>query len=108
MAETNPRLTVAELVDFIENKMRMSHIYQPLLIQSLVESGGQATLRELAVKFLTEEEAEIREMMKTIKKMPVHVLSAKNKSRKTPFVEERDGVVRFSFNPPTSRNVQKF
>ena len=99
MAETNPRLTVAELVDFIENKMRMSHIYQPLLIQSLVESGGQATLRELAVKFLTEEEAEIREMMKTIKKMPVHVLSAKNKSRKTPFVEERDGVVRLLVQP---------
>jgi len=99
MAETNPSLTVAELVDFIENKMRMSHIYQPLLIQSLVESGGQATLRELAVKFLTEEEAEIREMMKTIKKMPVHVLSAKNKSRKTPFVEERDGVVRLLVKP---------
>ena len=99
MAETNPNLSVAELVDFIENKMRMSHIYQPLLIQSLVESGGQATLRELAVKFLTEEEAEIREMMKTIKKMPVHVLSAKNKSRKKPIVEEKDGVVRLLAKP---------
>ena len=99
MAEPNPSITVAELVDFIENKMRMSHIYQPLLIQSLVESGGQATLRELAVKFLTEEEAEIREMMKTIKKMPVHVLSAKNKSRKKPIVEEEDGVVRLLVKP---------
>ena len=102
MAETNPSLTVAELVDFIEHKMRMSHIYQPLLIQSLVESGGQATLRELAVKFLTEEEAEIREMMKTIKKMPVHVLSAKNKSRKKPIVEEEDGVC-FSNMPAGER-----
>ena len=77
----------------------MSQIYQPQLIQSLVESGGQATLRELAVKFLTEEEAEIREMMKTIKKMPVHVLSAKNKSRKKPIVEEEDGVVRLLVKP---------
>ena len=99
MAETNPSLTVPELVDFIEKKMRMSHIYQPLLIQSLVESGGQATLRELAVKFLSEEEAEIQEMMKTIKKMPVHVLSAKNKSRKKPIVEEKDGVVRLLAKP---------
>ena len=99
MAEITPRLTVAELVDFIEKKMRMSHIYQPLLIQSLVESGGQATLRELAVKFLSEEEAEIQEMMKTIKKMPVHVLSAKNKSRKKPIVEEKDGVVRLLAKP---------
>ena len=64
-----------------------------------MESGGQATLRELAVKFLTEEEAEIREMMKTIKKMPVHVLSAKNKSRKKPIVEEEDGVVRLLVKP---------
>ena len=80
MAEAKPPISVPELVEFIEQKMRMSHIYQPLLIQTLVESGGQATLRELAVKFLTQEEAEIRDMMKTIKKMPVHVLSAKNLS----------------------------
>ena len=99
MAEPKPPITVPELVEFIEQKMRMSHIYQPLLIQTLVESGGQATLRELAVKFLTQEEAEIREMMKTIKKMPVHVLSAKNKSRKKAIVEERDGVVRLLAQP---------
>jgi hypothetical protein len=58
MAEPKSTLTVEELIEFIDNTMRMSHIYQPLLIQSLVESGGQATLRELAVKFLSEEEAE--------------------------------------------------
>lgn len=99
MAQDQTSLTVSELVDFIDNTMRMSHIYQPLLIQSLVESGGQATLRELAVKFLSEEEAEIQEMMKTIKTMPVHVLSAKNKNRKKPIVEERDGVVRLLAKP---------
>ena len=99
MAEPKPTLTVDELIGFIDNKMRMSHIYQPLLIQSLVESGGQATLRELAVKFLSEEEAEIQEMMKTIKTMPVHVLSAKNKNRKKPIVEEKDGVVRLLAKP---------
>ncbi len=38
-------------------------------------------------------------MMKTIKKMPVHVLSAKNKSRKKPIVEEEDGVVRLLVKP---------
>jgi ATP adenylyltransferase len=99
MAEPKPTLTVEELIEFIDNTMRMSHIYQPLLIQSLVESGGQATLRELAVKFLREEEAEIKEMMKTIKTMPVHVLSAKNKNRKKPIVEEKDGVVRLLAKP---------
>lgn len=99
MAEPKPTLTVAELIAFIDDEMRMSHIYQPLLIQSLVESGGQATLRELAVKFLSQEEAEIRAMMETIKRMPVRVLSAKNKSRKKPIVEEQDGVVRLLAKP---------
>ncbi len=34
-------MTFEELVDFIENKMRMSHVYQPLLIKSLVEAGSK-------------------------------------------------------------------
>ena len=52
------------------------------------------------MKFLTEEEAEIREMMKTIKKMPVHVLSAKNKSRKKRLLwRSEDGVVRLLVKP---------
>ena len=36
------------LCDFIKTRMRMSHIYQPLLIKSLVECDGMATLRQLA------------------------------------------------------------
>jgi ATP adenylyltransferase len=65
---------VQALVDFIKNDMKMSHVYQPLLIQSLAESGGQATLRDLAVKFLSIDEAEILGMRKTIRDMPVDVL----------------------------------
>ncbi|SEA17398.1 hypothetical protein SAMN05660420_01478 [Desulfuromusa kysingii] len=34
-------MTYEELEEFISNKMTMSHIYQPLLIRSLVESGGE-------------------------------------------------------------------
>ncbi len=34
-----------QLVGFIENRMHMSHVYQPLLIRSLVAAGGTATLR---------------------------------------------------------------
>lgn len=36
------RMTFTDLIDFIENKMTMSHIYQPLLIRSLVDAGGTA------------------------------------------------------------------
>lgn len=42
-------LTFEELIDFIEHRMRMSHIYQPLLIRTLVDAGGTATLRQVAM-----------------------------------------------------------
>lgn len=28
------------LLDFLQNKMRMSHIYQPLVIRALLENDG--------------------------------------------------------------------
>ena len=62
-------------LEFIEHDMRMSHIYQPLLIRMLVESGGESTLRDLALRFVMFNEAELREMEATLKKMPVKVLS---------------------------------
>jgi len=34
-----------DLLEFINTKMRMSHVYQPLLIRSLLDAGGQASLR---------------------------------------------------------------
>ena len=51
-------MTFDELVDFIENRMAMSHIYQPLLIRTLVESGGSATLRQLAHAFLRQDKSQ--------------------------------------------------
>jgi len=39
-------MNFSELKDFIDTKMKMSHVYQPLLIRLLVESGGQSTLRQ--------------------------------------------------------------
>jgi hypothetical protein len=34
-------MTFKQLTEFITQKMSMSHIYQPLLIQKLVEVGGR-------------------------------------------------------------------
>lgn len=34
-----------DLLAFVTERMRMSHIYQPLLIRALVDAGGAATLR---------------------------------------------------------------
>jgi hypothetical protein len=67
-------VTYEELVDFIARRMRMSHVYQPLLIRTLVEAGGTATLRQVATAFLLEDESQIAFYEKRIKDMPLPVL----------------------------------
>jgi len=67
-------MTFANLIDFIKNRMSMSHIYQPLLIKSLVESGGTATIRQLANVFLSQDESQLQYYEKRIKEMPLRVL----------------------------------
>ena len=67
-------LTFEELVDFLDRRMRMSHIYQPLLIRTLVDTGGTATLRQVAMAFLDRDESQVRYYEERIKKMPLPVL----------------------------------
>jgi 5-methylcytosine-specific restriction endonuclease McrA len=71
-------MTYNQLIDFIANKMTMSHIYQPLLIQKLVEAGGIATIRQMASEFLMHDEALLIDYEKTLKNMPIKVLSKHN------------------------------
>lgn len=68
------RLSCDELAEFIGQQMSMSHVYQPLLIRSLIDAGGAATVRQIAISFATNDEAVLIEAEKTIKKMPVPVL----------------------------------
>ena len=49
-----------DLEDFVARRMRMSHVYQPLLIRLLVEAGGTATVRQLARGFAAADEAQVR------------------------------------------------
>src|SRR5664279_5111127 len=68
-------MSYEELADFIKDKMSMSHIYQPLLIRTLVESGGLATLRQLAQQFVLQDESQLLFYEQRIKGMPVRVLA---------------------------------
>ena len=63
-----------DLTDFVENRMSMSHIYQPILIKSLVEAGGSATLRQLAFDFLSQAENQLLYYERKIKEMPLRML----------------------------------
>lgn len=67
-------MTFEELVEFIEQRMSLSHVYQPVLIRSLVDAGGQATLRQLAQAFLAQDESQLLYYEDRIKKMPFKVL----------------------------------
>ncbi|MCK4409764.1 MAG: HNH endonuclease [Candidatus Eisenbacteria sp.] len=77
-------MTFKELEAFLREQMRMSHIYQPLLIRSSLDAGGSATVRQLATAFLIQDESQLLYYEKRIKEMPVRVLKKHG-------VVERDG-----------------
>jgi hypothetical protein len=68
-------MNTQELIQFIEEKMSMQHVYQPLLIKTLVESGGSATVRQLAQAILELDESQIAYYEARVRDMPVPVLS---------------------------------
>ncbi len=55
--------------------MHLSHVYQPLLIEALLDAGGIATLRQLASVFALFDESQIIYYEKKLKTMPIPVLS---------------------------------
>jgi ATP adenylyltransferase len=55
--------------------MKLSHIYQPLVIRTLTEAGGTATLRQLAHAFVAQDESQLLFYEKRIKEMPLRVLA---------------------------------
>lgn len=90
------RQSVAELIEFIRTRMRMSHIYQPMVIRSLLDSGNVATVRQLALDLLSSDEAQIRYYEDRIKTMPLPVLR-----RHGVISTDRDGVVRLNVDRMT-------
>ena len=41
-----------DLLDFLKNKMRLSHIYQPVMIKALLANKGELTDKAIAVELL--------------------------------------------------------
>lgn len=48
-----------DLEDFILNRMRMSHIYQPVMIKTLLQMGGQASVEDLSKYLLNFDQSQI-------------------------------------------------
>ena len=62
------------LRDFIRKRMRMSHIYQPVMIKELLQSGGKASIRNIAAAFLSRDESQLEYYEQITKDMPGKVL----------------------------------
>ena len=77
-------LSFEHLIDFVSHRMRMSHIYQPLMIKTLVERGGWASTRDIAARFLSQDESQLDYYAEITKRMPGRVLASHG-------VVERDG-----------------
>jgi hypothetical protein len=67
-------LTPKELLTFIKTSMRMSHVYQPIVIRHLVEAGGTSTVRQLARSLAATDLAQIAFYEKRVREMPLRVL----------------------------------
>ncbi len=52
-------LTCSQLETYIRESMRMSHIYQPVMLQALLEGGGHACTEEIARALLSHDRSQV-------------------------------------------------
>jgi diadenosine tetraphosphate (Ap4A) HIT family hydrolase len=70
-----PSTVFQQLKDFLMQQMRMSHLYQPLMLRTLIEKNGFASLRDIASCFLAHDESQIEYYIEITKRMPGPVLT---------------------------------
>ena len=52
-------MSFENLADFIQRRMRMSHIYQPVVLMSLLENGGTRHEQDIARDLLSHDQSQI-------------------------------------------------
>jgi diadenosine tetraphosphate (Ap4A) HIT family hydrolase len=63
------------LKDFICNKMQMQHIYQPVMLRTLLERGGRSSITAIAQEFLARDRAQLEYYEAITRAMPGPVLA---------------------------------
>ena len=66
------------LVDFIQNRMRMAHIYQPVVLMSLLQNGGRRHAQGIAMDLLSHDQSQIDYYELIAKNMVGKVLRSHN------------------------------
>src|SRR6516162_5739087 len=65
----------SKLEQFIREQMRMSHIYQPVMLIELLRRGGKAKIRDIAKALLVRDESQIEYYEVITKNMVGRVLT---------------------------------
>lgn len=67
-------MTYDQLQDFVANRMRMSHIYQPVMLMTLLRNGGAASITDIAKSILGNDQSQIEYYEKITRDMVGKVL----------------------------------
>lgn len=67
-------MTYDQLVDFVQNRMRMSHVYQPVMLAALLAHGGKCSTEEIARAILAHDESQVEYYENVTKNMVGRVL----------------------------------
>jgi ATP adenylyltransferase len=76
--KNSPSKTFSNLSDFISNKMRMAHIYQPVMLIELLRNGGDASVTEIAKSLLGYDISQVEYYEQITKNMVGKVLTTNN------------------------------
>ena len=68
--------TFKNLLDFIRNRMRMSHIYQPVMLRTLLKNKGRASKKKIAAEFLKRDQSQLDYYARIVNAMPGKVLKS--------------------------------
>lgn len=71
---------------FLETQMTMSHVYQPVMIRTMLEGGGAATRRQIAAAFLAADLSQLEYYEQVVGNYPGPVLKRRG-------IVEQDGAV---------------
>ena len=62
------------MAEFLRHTMKMTAVYQPILVRTLIESGGEATDRDVARAFLGEDKRQLDYYVRIARRWPRQVL----------------------------------
>lgn len=67
-------MTYERLLGFVQNRMRMPHVYQPVMLMALLRGGGRSSTREIARSILLHDESQVEYYQDVTRNMVGRVL----------------------------------